>query len=147
MEKCLFNVGSYGWGNLKCDNNNFPFSYLTDVPLEMLEEIDGYLNTKMSMSILLDGEGFFNTLVVNQYRVYVISEKNTEELIKLNVSPENFIKQVVSDVKKQLVNIYQWNESEEDAEEYGEIDEFNKRKEKINELIKKIEERIIEMKW
>lgn len=147
MGKCLFNVGLCGWGNLNCDNNNFPFSYLTDVPLEMLEEIDGYLNEKMSMSVLFDGEGFFNTLVVNQYRVYVISEKNTEELIKLNISPENFIKQVVSDVKNQLINIYQWNESEEEAKEYGEIDEFNKRKEEIDRLINKIEERIKELKW
>ena len=143
----IFNIGSCGWADFKFNNNVFPISYLTDAPLDILEEILEYINGKYRLVVVFDAEGYSWTLVLNEYRVYMISEKNNCELIQIDMTPNDFIKQIVNDIKTQMEYVYNWMESEEEVEDFGELQEHLDRKDKINELLKQIDKKIGELKW
>lgn len=106
----------HGWCNFKLRTFEGTPSYLTDVPIDLLEAfID--LHTKGTGIAWFDEEGTEFTLVLTPYSLFIIEEKDKPVLHDFSeMKIENLEKELIEDIEKDLVG---WAEfiTGEDREE------------------------------
>lgn len=96
----------YGWCNFDLENFHGTPSYLTDVPIDLLNCIIEYIETGCS-SCWFDGEGTNFTFVLTPYDVYIISESDSSKLYNFNnIESNNLIKEIINDIES---NIDEWS--------------------------------------
>ena len=106
----------YGWCNFDLKVFHGTPSYLTDVPVDLLNAFIQYHTTGTGIA-WFDEEGTEFTLVITPYSLFIIEEKNEPVLhdfseIKIN----NLEKELIEDIEKDLIG---WSEfvTNDDREE------------------------------
>jgi len=106
----------HGWSNFDLRVFHGTPSYLTDVPVDLLNAFIQYHTTGIGMA-WFDEEGTEFTLVITPYSLFVIEEKDKPVLhdfseMKIN----NVEKELIEDIEKDLIG---WSEfiTSEDREE------------------------------
>ena len=106
----------YGWCNFDLKVFHGTPSYLTDVPVDLLNAFIQYHTTGTGIA-WFDEEGTEFTLVITPYSLFIIEEKNEPVLhdfseIKIN----NLEKELIEDIEKDLIG---WSEfiTSDDREE------------------------------
>ena len=106
----------YGWCNFDLKSFHGSPSYLTDVPVDLLNAFIQYHTTGTGMA-WFDEEGTEFTLVITPYSLFVIEEKDKPVLhdfseIKIN----NLEKELIEDIEEDLIG---WSEfiTNDDREE------------------------------
>ena len=99
----------HGWCNFVLLNDEYvPFmgtpSYLTNVPVDLLQAFLDYKTTSQGM-VWFDEEGSEFTLVLNPYSMFIISEDEEGEDRLYNFSElsiDNLIKELIQDIESDL---------------------------------------------
>lgn len=106
----------HGWCNFELRTFEGTPSYLTDVPVDLLEAfID--LHTKGTGIAWFDEEGTEFTLVLTPYSLFIIEEKDKPVLYDFSeMKIENLEKELIEDIENDLVG---WSEfiTDDDREE------------------------------
>lgn len=94
----------HGWCDFELRKFKGSPSYLTDVPVDLLDAFIGYYTNGMGMA-WFDEEGTEFTLVINPYSLYIIEEK--EESILHDFSEmiiEKLARELIDDIEKDLTS-------------------------------------------
>lgn len=112
----MINNPKYGW----CDFNLKSFhgtpSYLTDVPIDLLEAFIQYHTTGTEI-VWFDEEGTEFTLVITPYSLFIIEEKDEPILHNFSeIKIDDLEKELICDIEKDLIG---WSEfiTSDDREE------------------------------
>ena len=106
----------YGWCNFDLKVFHGTPSYLTDVPVDLLNAFIQYHTTGTGIA-WFDEEGTEFTLVITPYSLFVIEEKNKPVLHDFSeINIDNLEKELIEDIEKDLIG---WSEfiTSDDREE------------------------------
>ena len=125
----------HGWCNFNIRTFEGTPSYLTDVPVDLLEAfID--LHTKGTGIAWFDEEGTEFTLVLTPYSLFIIEEKDRPILHDFSeIKIENLERELIKDIEKDLIA---WSEfiTDNDREEIMEhCDEIRRKLAMLKELM------------
>ena len=130
----IFHIGNYGWARVEIGENGSIFtgsaSYLNDTPVDFLEAFKGCVDNYSTPTIKCDEEGSEFIIVVDDYRTYIISERDETRFFIWEIDRKDFIKQVLIDIESQIDNAVHFMYCDEDEAE------LEKRR---NEIIESIE--------
>ena len=119
----IFHIGNYGWARVEIGDDGSIFtgsaSYLNDTPVDFLEEFKRCVDNYSTPTIKCDEEGSEFIIVVDEYRTYVISERDETRFFIWEIDRKEFVKQVLLDIESQLDNATHFmycDESEEKLE-------------------------------
>ena len=132
------NIGA-GWAeiNFTSENNADPIvetaSYLTDIPIDVLETIKWALENGAPATLFFDCEGYEIHILLSHYESFLISNKEEDcSLYRSNKNIEYYAIEICNDIKQDLDNWANWG-----YEDY-EPEILEKRKEIIIQLIEDI---------
>lgn len=94
----------HGWCNFKLGDFQGNPSYLTDVPVDLLDAFIDYYTRGYGVAVF-DEEGSFFTLVLTRYNwgIFLIEEKNDSVLYDFSdIDSDNLAKELVSDIENDL---------------------------------------------
>jgi hypothetical protein len=98
----LFSIPKNGWVNLTIENWTDRASYLTDVPVDLLEAFIDYHTQGYGMA-WFDEEGTEFTLVITPYSLYIIEEKDESVLYDFSeMKFEDIEKELIAELEKDL---------------------------------------------
>ena len=106
----------HGWSNFDLKAFHGTPSYLTDVPVDLLNAFIQYHTTGTGIA-WFDEEGTEFTLVITPYSLFVIEEKNKPVLHDFSeINTNNLEKELIEDIEKDLIG---WSEfiTSDDREE------------------------------
>lgn len=106
----------HGWSNFDLKVFHGTPSYLTDVPVDLLNAFIQYHTTGTGVA-WFDEEGTWFTLVISPYSLFVIEEKDEPVLHNFSeINIDNLEKEVIEDIEKDLIG---WSEfiTSDDREE------------------------------
>lgn len=106
----------YGWCDFDLKSFHGSPSYLTDVPVDLLNAFIQYHTTGTGMA-WFDEEGTEFTLVITPYSLFVIEEKDKPVLHDFSeIKISNLEKELIEDIEKDLIG---WSEfiTSDDREE------------------------------
>ena len=130
----IFHIGNYGWARVEIGDDGSIFSgsasYLNDTPIDFLEEFKRCVDNYSTPTIKCDEEGSEFIIVVDEYRTYIISERDETRFFIWEIDRKEFVKQVLLDIESQLDNATHFMYCDESEEE------LEKRR---NEIIESIE--------
>ena len=119
----IFHIGNYGWARVEIGEDGSIFSgsasYLNDTPIDFLEEFKRCVDNYSTPTIKCDEEGSEFIIVVDEYRTYIISERDETRFFIWEIDRKEFVKQVLLDIESQLDNATHFmycDESEEELE-------------------------------
>ena len=97
----------HGWSNFDLKTFHGTPSYLTDVPVDLLNAFIQYHTTGTGIA-WFDEEGTEFTLVITPYSLFVIEEKNQPVLHDFSeINIDNLEKELIEDIEKDLIG---WSE-------------------------------------
>ena len=92
----------HGWCDFELRKFKGSPSYLTDVPVDLLDAFIGYYTNGMGMA-WFDEEGTEFTLVINPYSLYIIEEKEKSILHDFSeMIIEKLARELIDDIEKDL---------------------------------------------
>lgn len=94
----------HGWCSFKLGEFEGTPSYLTDVPLDLLNAFINY-HTQGSGVVVLDEEGSYFTLILTQYNfgIFIIEEKHKAVLYDLSeMNIKDLEKELIEDIESDL---------------------------------------------
>ena len=92
----------FGWCDFELRTFEGHPSYLTDVPVDLLDAFIDYFTKGMGMA-WFDEEGTEFTLVINPYSLYIIEEKGESTLHNFSeMKVEKLAKELIEDIEKDL---------------------------------------------
>ena len=106
----------HGWSNFDLKAFHGTPSYLTDVPVDLLNAFIQYHTTGIGIA-WFDEEGTEFTLVITPYSLFVIEEKDKPVLHDFSeINIDNLEKELIEDIEKDLIG---WSEfiTSDDREE------------------------------
>ena len=106
----------HGWSNFDLKTFHGTPSYLTDVPVDLLNAFIQYHTTGTGIA-WFDEEGTEFTLVITPYSLFVIEEKDEPVLHDFSeINTNNLEKELIEDIEKDLIG---WSEfiTSDDREE------------------------------
>lgn len=106
----------HGWSNFDLKVFHGTPSYLTDVPVDLLNAFIQYHTTGTGIA-WFDEEGTEFTLVINPYSLFVIEEKDEPVLHNFSeINIDNLEKELIENIEKDLIG---WSEfiTSDDREE------------------------------
>ena len=117
----------HGWCSFKLGDFQGNPSYLTDVPLDLLDAFIDYYTRGYGVAVF-DEEGSFFTLVLTRYNwgIFLIEEKNDSVLYDFSdMNSDILAKELVSDIENDLngwtVEFVAYDDQEEIAQHRNEI--------------------------
>lgn len=127
----------HGWSNFDLRVFHGTPSYLTDVPVDLLNAFIQYHTTGTGMA-WFDEEGTEFTLVITPYSLFVIEEKDKPVLhdfseIKIN----NLEKELIEDIEKDLIGWSEFITSDDREEVIMHRDEIRNKIAMLKELTSK----------
>lgn len=127
----------HGWSNFDLKTFHGTPSYLTDVPVDLLNAFIQYHTTGTGIA-WFDEEGTEFTLVITPYSLFVIEEKNKPVLhdfseIKIN----NLEKELIEDIEKDLIGWSEFITSDDREEVIMHRDEIRNKIAMLKELTSK----------
>ena len=92
----------HGWCDFELRKFKGSPSYLTDVPVDLLDVFISYYTNGIGMA-WFDEEGTEFTLVINPYSLYIIEEKEKSILYDFSeMNIEKLAKELIEDIEKDL---------------------------------------------
>ena len=134
-EKRILSFGDCGWGSFEYGDFHGSISYLEDTPMDILDAILEYVEAKRAVAVYVEEEGSNWTLVISNWDVYIISEREKPRLYSLDVNLGAFMKQLVKDCEDQKEQIVHW-----DCDPEMEKEEVEKRRAMLKEKVEKCRE-------
>ena len=91
-----------GWSTFRLGDFFGTPSYLTNVPVDLLEEFIHYWKESRTLSVYFDEEGSTFTLVANPDSIYIIEEKEEPKLININRNIKSLTFELINDIEKDI---------------------------------------------
>ena len=108
----------YGWCDFKLGTFEGSPSYLTDVPVDLLDTFIGYYTEGQGMA-WFDEEGTEFTLVMTPYSLFIIEEKRETVLYDFSeMNVEKLAKELINDIEKDITG---WSVEFVISDDYEEI--------------------------
>ena len=127
----------HGWCNFKLQTFEGVPSYLTDVPVDLLDAFLDYHYKGMGMA-WFDEEGTWFTLVITPYSLYIIDEKEKVILHDLSeMKIENLEKELISDIESDLEGWAEFTIDEDYEEKLQHNNEIRQRIAKLKKYLSK----------
>ena len=127
----------HGWCNFKLRTFEGTPSYLTDVPVDLLDAFLDYHYKGMGMA-WFDEEGTEFTLVITPYSLFVIEEKDKPILHDFSeMKIENLEKELISDIESDLEGWAEFTTDEDDEEKLQHKNEIRQRIAKLKRYLNK----------
>lgn len=121
---------SAGWCSFDLDGFHGHPSYITPVPIDILEGLLHYLEYG-TCTISFDEERSYFHLILTEYNTYIIEEKDKAILISISEDPNDVAAILYDDVINNKETWIEWlSDNERDFGHYRKI--INKLEEKIN---------------
>ncbi len=108
-----------GWCTFKLDNFVGSASYITDVPVDLLQTFINYEQTGSSVCSFDEEGSTFIFVIENCNTEYIISERQSTEVFQFNKDVSDLEKEVIKDIESDLDT---WGESFEVSNEPEDID-------------------------
>lgn len=105
----------YGWTTVTIGNFKGSASYLTDVPLDVLNQLIYSFENQVPFVCAFDCEGYEFTVVSNHYETYILIHDEDTELITIEIDNYTLAKEVKDDILNNLEDWVKWV----DYMEYG----------------------------
>ena len=100
----------HGWVTISIENWSDRASYLTEVPLECLDNMIYALENGSDFIVSFDAEGWTYKIISDYYRTFVITELDTCDLIVFeNVSKKVLAKEIFNDITKDIDEWSMWS--------------------------------------
>lgn len=109
-----------GWSTFELGEFIGTPSYLTNVPLDLLEEFTRYWSESGTLAVYFDEEGTTFTLIANPDSIYIVEEKDGPNLIYIDRNIKDVTLELIDDVKSDLEGWAYFDCSVTDDEEYAE---------------------------
>jgi hypothetical protein len=119
----------FGWCEFKLWDFNGNPSYMTDVPIDLMECFISYFKTGQGMA-WFDEEGSEFTLVLTPYSTYLIEDKEEAVLHVIELPVDEMAKELLEDLNKDSSEWLSWLPRFESLSD----EEKQKRKRKFGEL-------------
>lgn len=87
-----------GWSSLDIGEFHGPLSYIDDVAYMLLNTFTTYYENKTA-SVVFDCEGWEFILVITEYRIYIIEEKNEAKLYSFDMDVDEFIYDIIEELQ------------------------------------------------
>ena len=127
---------NFGWTRIEIENNILPASYVTDVPMDCLENMILAYRHHIDFCVSLDAEGWTFKIISDEYMTYIIKDYIERELIVCEeVNIDNLSKELIEDIESNIDDWLLWNYSPEEIEE---ISEYKKNLLKKIDTLKKL---------
>lgn len=126
-----------GWSTFELGGFRGRCSYITDVPLNCLDAFICSLKYNIPASVFFDEEGSEFTLVASIDGVYVIVERGTLELLRLDIRYLEVIKEFVNDIETNSDSWVLW-----DTDYYMDEDTVSKRRVMIESKLSELKDLI-----
>lgn len=118
----MFSTPEYGWTNVNLGNFFSRASYLTDIPLDLLNALISAYKYGTIPAVDFDAEGYGFTVVVSIYshKVYIIlDEEESPELFAVDMTMKEFVEEVNNDITTYLHEWTLFDYDVNDTEEYS----------------------------
>ena len=129
----------HGWCNFKLGNFQGSPSYLTDVPVDLLDAFIDYYTKGYGVAVF-DEEGSYFTLLLTRYNwgIFIIEETNDSILYDFSdMNSDNLAKELISDIENDLTGWVVEFVVDDDQEEITQHrNEIRQRIAKLKTLIK-----------
>lgn len=129
----------HGWCNFKLGDFEGTPSYLTDVPIDLLDAFIGYYTMGYGVAVF-DEEGSFFTLLLSRYNhgIYIIEEKDStilHDFSNMNISDlaENLIIDITTNLNSWCNDFYIMYDDPESVKQFK--CDLEKKIEKLKNLI------------
>ncbi len=110
-----------GWCKFELNNFVGNPSYLTNVPLDLLEAFVNFWNNSAAIAVNFDEEGTEFTLVINSNSIFIIEERDEEpNLIYIENYVENLTLELIKDIESDYegwVNFITSDDEEDTSEQ------------------------------
>lgn len=133
MQTLILKIFDSGWAKFKIEDYERAVSYLTDIPIEILENILIAKEHKVDFTYNFEteGKGDFK-LIADNYRTYIIEEGMPQcQLDTFDISFEKLSKSIIESIKADIKGWSSWDGMDGD--------DFAKRERQILDLIDRIE--------
>ena len=106
----MLTIPNCGWTNIIIGNFSDRASYLTEVPLDCLRAMIYALSNNTDFICVFDAEGWNFKVISDNYRTFVIEEKDSCELITVeNITKTILAKELYSDISDNLDKWAEWS--------------------------------------
>lgn len=141
-----------GWTTIKIGDWSDRASYLTDVPMDILDAFINSYNYWQPAVIKFDAEGWEYTVVIDDYETYIIDYLHNDEgdyldsfeanptLTIIKVKKKNLAKEVLNDIKSNFNSWVEWCSDDGDPEEIKKYEYI------LHNKVQKLEKTIIKDK-
>ena len=133
----MISICGPGWAKFEYGNFVGRCSYLTDVPVDILEGCSKYLdNYSCSIPpIFFDEEGSSFSLVMGYHKSVIIAERETTEIYVIDMDYKPLIEQFIADIE--AAGAWKW------AAEFAiDIKDIEEMQSEISELLKTVKEKL-----
>ena len=104
----MFSKPRYGWSDVSLGNFKGRCSYLTDVPVDILNAFINAIKYDLPASVFFEEEGSEFILVSSLYNTYIISDRKETKLYQSEVSIFELAKEIISDIDTNLDEWIDW---------------------------------------
>lgn len=127
----------HGWCNFKLRTFEGTPSYLTDVPVDLLDAFLDYYYKGMGMA-WFDEEGTEFTFIITPYSLFVIEEKGKPILHDFSeMKIENLARELISDIENDLEGWVEFTTEEDHEEKLQHNNEIRQRIAKLKKYLSK----------
>ncbi len=134
----MLSTPKFGWTTISLGEWSDRASYLTDVPMDILNALIDAYKSRNPASIKFDAEGHDYIIVIDDWETYVIAPEDCEsEFPTLTIVPKNkkeLSTEIISDIEKDFDGWVDWN-----LDFTGETDNTPIKEERRRQLKAKIE--------
>lgn len=108
----MLSTPRHGWTNVTIGDWSDRASYLTDVPIDLLEAmILAYRNSSLIVGVRIDSEGWESKIIFNRHDVDILTDKTEpDEWQILNVNLDALASELIADLECEYDAWCAWNE-------------------------------------
>ena len=108
----------FGWTTISLGDFIGSASYITDVPIDVMESMIDALNNHKDFIVSFDAEGWCFKIIADDYRSFIIEEKDEPILYVCEKNKLELAKEILDDITTYKEDWYHWTVDEENEKEY-----------------------------
>lgn len=135
----MFSTPGCGWVNITIGDWTDRASYLTDPHIEILKSLINKYKNYTPATIKCDAEGWEYLIVIDDYDVFIIDDKNDDidyTYRHFDINSKKLSQEVIEDIERDIDAWANWSYNEETPEE------LEKNKKELLKLIKELRDLI-----
>lgn len=99
----MFSKPEYGWTHVSIGEFEGEASYITEVPIDVLDAFIDYYKLHKNICVDFDEEGSTFVLVISSYvDIFVISEREQVITYKIDMNVDELANEIISDFEKYI---------------------------------------------